>query len=169
MVTYDLRAVGELLGVSEDGINALPDSIKDGMKSVIETIIVKDDSDRKELYHALDALWQKGSILLGLQDVAKTTGIPYTTLSNLDYETQQTIVFESMMGNDTEQIYELTNKALAVIELDKVARLLSVPMRELRSLPVSVQADLCGAYAMEYDPNSTNAGLIAALREMMSA
>lgn len=162
--------VARILGVSEDDFSAIDDGIKAKMKTVLETIVVRSDEDRKELYNALDRLWQEGSVLVTLREVSKATGIPYLTLSNLDFDTQQVIVFEYLAdSSNTKHIYMFTNSALAVIELDKVAKLIAVPVRELRGLPRRVQEQMCGAYAMEYDEDSTNADLISELRGMMRA
>ena len=73
-----------------------------------------------------------------------------------------------MDSSQTDRFYELTNKALAVMELGKVAKLIAVPVRELRALPRRIQENICGAYTMEYDPDSTNTELIDNIREMIS-
>lgn len=156
--------ITNILGVSEDSITAMDDEIRNSMTAVLETT-----KDKKAVYDTLDDLWQKGSVYVELHEVSKTTGIPYATLKHLDYETQQTIVYEFMMDTaQIDRIYQLTNSALAVMELDKVAKLISVPVRELRKLPTSVQERICGAYAMEYDPDSTNTELIDNIREMIA-
>ncbi|MBR1384600.1 MAG: hypothetical protein IJ555_12450 [Ruminococcus sp.] len=168
MNDYDYSAVEKVLGAEPESIAEMPEEIRAKMKTVLETIVVRTDEDRKELYNALDLLWQKGSVLATLNDVSKATGIPYATLSNLDFDTQQVIVFEYLADSgDIKKIYMFTNSALAVIELEKVAKLITVPVRELRGLPRRIQEQMCGAYAMEYDSDSTNADLITELREMM--
>ena len=139
------------------------------MTAIFETITVKNDEDKKAVFEALDNLWQKGSIYIELVEVAKSTGITIETLRSLDYETQQAIVYEFLMDSSkTERIYELTNNALAVADLPNVAKLISVPVRELRSLPRNIQENICGAYMMEYDPDSTNMELIDNIREMIA-
>ncbi len=164
MNNNQLAKIAKLLGVSEDSITAMDDEIKNNMTAVFETA-----KDKKAVYDTLDNLWQKGSVYVELHEVSKATGIPLATLKNLDYETQQTIVYEFMMDtSQTDRIYQLTNSALAVVELDKVAKLLSVPLRDLRKLPTSIQERICGAYAMEYDPDSTNVELIDNIREMIA-
>lgn len=164
MNNNQLAKIAKLLGVSEDSISAMDDEIKNSMTDVFEAA-----KDKKAVYDTLDDLWQKGSVYVELHEVSKVTGIPYATLKNLDYETQQTIVYEFMMDtSQTDCIYQLTNSALAVMELDKVAKLLSVPLRDLRKLPTSTQERICGAYAMEYDPDSTNVELIDNIREMIA-
>ncbi len=169
MDNKQLAEVANILGVSEDSISAMDDEIKNSMTAVFETIAVKNDEDKKAVYEALDSLWQKGSVLIGLSEVAKATGISLVTLRSLDYETQQTLVYEYMMdSSQIDRFYEVTNKALAVIELDKVAKLLSVPVRELRKLPLNIQERICGAYTMEYDKDSINTELIDELREMIA-
>lgn len=168
MNDLNYSAVEKILGAEPESIAKMPDEIKLQMRTVIEAIVVRSDKDRKELYNALDRLWQEGAVLLELKEVSQATGIPYITLSNLDLETQQAIVFEYLSdSSNTKEIYYLTNNALAVIELAKVARLLAVPVKTLRELPRRIREQMCGAYAMEYDKYSTNAELISELREMM--
>lgn len=164
MNNNQITEIARILGVSEDSISAMDDEIKSSMTAVLETT-----KDKKAVYDALDNLWQKGSVYVGLHEVAKSTGISLVTLKNLDYETQQTIVYEFMMDTaQVDHIYQLTNNALAVMELDKVAKLIAVPVRELRKLPINTQERICGAYAMEYDKDSTNTELIDNIREMIA-
>lgn len=167
-MSENLMAVGRLLGVSDQSVNELPDEIQEKMKKIIETIAVRNDEDKRELYNALDRLWQEGSVLDELKAVSAATDIPYVTLSNLDFDTQKEIVFEFLKDSfQTKVFYTLTNSALAVIELSKVGKLISVPLKDLRELPRRIQEEMCGAYAMEYDKDSTNAELISTLRGMM--
>ena len=164
MNNNQLTEIAKILGVSEDSITAMDDEIKNSMTEVFEAA-----KNKQAVYDTLDVLWQKGSVDVELHEVAKATGIPIVTLKNLDYETQQTIVYEFMMDtSQTDRIYQLTNSAIAVMELDKVAKLLSIPLRDLRKLPTSIQERICGAYAMEYDPDSTNIELIDNIREMIA-
>ena len=58
--------------------------------------------------------------------------------------------------------------SLAVSELGNVAKLIGVPVRELRSLPRRIQENICGAYTMEYDVDSTNIDLIDHIREKIA-
>ena len=168
MENNQFEAVEKALGVEPESIAEMPEKIRAQMKTILETIIVRTDKDRQELYSVLDLLWQKGSVLAVLKDVSAATGIPYATLENLDLESQQVIAFEYLAdSSDAKQIYMFVNDALAVIELDKVAKLISAPVKELRELPRRIQEQMCGAYAMEYDSDSTNADLITELREMM--
>lgn len=169
MDNKQLAEVAKILGVSEDSISAMDDEIKNSMTAVFEQVAVKNDEDKKAVFEALDDLWQKGSIYIELSEVAKSTGITTETLRSLDYETQQTIVYEFMMdSSQTARFYDLVNKSLAVADLPNVAKLIGTPVRELRSLPRRIQENVCGAYAMEYDADSTNTDLIDTIREMIA-
>ena len=169
MTKEQTAEIARILGVSEDSISAMDDEIKNSMTAIFETFAVKNDEDKKAVFEVLDNLWQKGSIYIELAEVAKSTGISLDTLRSLDYETQQAIVYEFLMDSSkTERIYELTNNALAVADLANVAKLISVPVRELRSLPRHIQENICGVYMMEYDPDSTNMELIDNIREMIA-
>ncbi len=164
-----LKKAADILGVSEDSITAMDKEIRDSMTALFTNTVIKEDKDKEAVYEALDALWQKGSVYIGLEEVAKTTGIPYNTLRSLDTDTQQNIVYEYMMdSSQVERFYNLTNDALAVIELDKVADLVSVPVSRLKKLPQETKERICGMYAMEYDEDDTNAGLIDSIREMIA-
>ena len=169
MNNNQLAEVAKILGVSEDSITAMDDEIKNSMTAVFEQVAVKNDEDKKAVFEALDNLWQKGSIYIELEELAKSTGITLATLRSLDNETQQTIVYEFMMdSSQTARFYDLVNKALAVADLDKVAKLIGTPVRELRTLPRRIQENICGAYTMEFDKDSTNAELIDNIREMIA-
>ena len=169
MNNNQLAEAAKILGVSEDSITAMDDEIKNSMTAVFEQVAVKNDEDKKAVFEALDHLWQKGSIYIELAEVAKSTGITLATLRSLDYDTQQTIVYEYMMdSSQTERFYDLVNKALAVSELGNVAKLIGVPVRELRPLTRRIQENICGAYTMEYDADSTNTDLIDHIREMIA-
>lgn len=169
MNNNQLAEVARILGVSEDSISAMDDEIKNSMTAVFETVAIRSDEDKKAVFEALDNLWQKGSVYIGLDEVAKSTGILLVTLRSLDYETQQTIVYEFMAdSSQTERFYDLVNKALAVADLPNVAKLIGTPVRELRTLPRHIQEIICGAYTMEYDADSTNTDLIDHIREMIA-
>ena len=169
MNSNQLAEVAKILGVSEDSISAMDDEIKNSMTAVFETVDIKNNEDKKAVFEALDNLWQKGSIYIELSEVAKSTGITLDTLRSLDYETQQTIVYEFLMdSSQTARFYDLVNKALAVADLPNVAKLIGTPVRELRSLSRRIQENICGAYTMEYDPDSTNMELIDNIREMIA-
>ena len=145
MNNNQLTEVAKILGVSEDSVSAMDDEIKNSMTAVFEQVAVKNDEDKK------------------------ATGITTETLRSLDYETQQTIVYEFMMdSSQTARFYDLVNKALAVADLPNVAKLIGTPVRALRSLPRRIQENICGAYAMEYDADSTNMELIDNIREMIA-
>ena len=169
MTKEQLSEVAKILGVSEDSISAMDDEIKKSMAVVFETVAIRNDEDKKAVFEALDNLWQKGSIYIELAEVAKSTGITLNTLRSLDYETQQTIVYEFMMdSSQTARFYDLVNKSLAVADLSNVAKLIGTPVRELRALPRRIQENICGAYTMEYDADSTNMELIDHIREMIA-
>ena len=164
-----LMKAADILGVSEDSITAMDNVIREGMADVLAGADISNDKTGEEVNEKLDSLWQKGSVYIGLEEVAKTTGIPYNTLCSLDPDTQQNIVYEYMMdSSQVERFYNLTNDALAVIELDKVADLVSVPVSRLKKLPQETKERICGMYAMEYDEDDTNAGLIDSIREMIA-
>lgn len=108
-----LAEVARILGVSEDSITAMDDEIKNNMTAVFEAA-----KDKKAVFEALDHLWQKGSVYIELAEVAKSTGITLATLRNLDYETQQTIVYEFMMdSSQTARFYDLVIWNSAPVEL----------------------------------------------------
>ena len=121
-------------------------------KQIIGLLEVKNEDDAKMLYAELDGYWTKGNVLLGLNEVARNAGISLDTLNNLNYDTQQELVFEYMAdSSDTARLYEITNKALSIAELDRVAKLINIPVDTLKEYPFETQVQLCGIYAMESD------------------
>ena len=165
MTNNQLTEIAKLLGVSEDSITALDENFRAEMV----TAFTEKSADKTALYNELDRLWQKGSVYIGLAEIAKNTGISLAALHSLDLSTQQKLVFEYMAdSSQTERFYEIVNHELAVLEIERIARMVGVPVTRLRSLPREMQERICGIYAMEFDDDSTNAELIEKLREIIS-
>ena len=60
MNDLDYSAIEKALAVEPSSSAEMPEEIRAKMKTVLETIVVRTDDVRKELYNALDLLWQKG-------------------------------------------------------------------------------------------------------------
>lgn len=97
MDNNQLAEAAKILGVSEDSISAMDDEIKKSMTAVFETISVRNDEDKKAVFEALDNLWQKGSVYIGLDEVAKSTGILLVTLRSLDYDYSRSLTSSSAL------------------------------------------------------------------------
>lgn len=165
MTNNQLTEIANIIGVSEDSITALDENFRADMV----TALTEKSTDKTALYNELDRLWQKGSVYIELAEIARNTGISLVALHSLDYATQQELVFEYMAdSSQTERFYEIVNHELAVLEIERIARMVGVPVTRLRSLPRDMQERICGIYAMEYDEDSTNAELIEKLREIIS-
>ncbi|MBQ3969633.1 MAG: hypothetical protein II685_04000 [Clostridia bacterium] len=164
MTNNQLTEIAKLLGVSEDSITALDENFRADMV----TALTEKSTDKTALYNELDRLWQKGSVYIELAEIARNTGISIVAMHSLDYSTQQELVFEYMAdSSQTERFYEIVNRELAVLEIERIAHMVGVPVTRLRSLPRDMQERICGIYAMEYDEDSTNAELIANIRNII--
>lgn len=161
--------IAEILGIKVGSMEKFPQEIIDSMQTIMENFDATTDDERKVLYDDLNNYWVKGTVLSVLPDVAKNTGIAFSTLEKLDYDTQQEIVYEYMAdSSNTEQIYTLTNKALAVMELKAVSVLIEVSEEKLNSLPDDIKEYICGMYSMEYDSEGDNSQLIASIKDMVN-
>ena len=159
-----LAEIARIIGVSEDSISAMDENIKADMV----TALTEKSADKTALYNELDRLWQKGTIYIELAEIARNTGISLVALHSLDLSTQQELVFEYMAdSSQTERFYEIVNRELAVLEIEKIARMVGMPVTRLRSLPQDMQERICGMYAMEFDEDSTNAELIENIRNII--
>lgn len=168
MEKSNLTAIARLLGAADNSIENLPDDIQEQMQSAVKNLPSNTKEEKERLYHTLDTLWQKGTSLLYMREVAAHTGIAYETLASLHPEAQQRIAYEYMSDSSkTADIFELVNNYLSFAEVGKIAELLAVPASELRKLKAPVLKQMCGIYSMEYDVDSTNAELITELREIM--
>lgn len=164
MTNNQLTEIAKIIGVSEDSISAMEENIKADMV----TALTEKNSDKTALYNELDRLWQKGSVYIGLSEIARNTGISLVALNSLDLSTQQELLFEYMAdSSQTERFYEIVNRELAVLEIERIARMIGVPVTRLRSLPKDMQERIYGMYAMEFDEDSTNAELVENIRNLV--
>lgn len=161
--------IAEILGIKVGSMEKFPQEIIDSIQTIMENFDATTDDERKILYDDLNSYWVKGTVLSVLTDVAKNTGIAFSTLEKLDFDTQQEIVYEYMAdSSNTEQIYALTNKALAVMELKSVSVLIEVSEDKLNSLPDDIKEYICGMYSMEYDSEGDNSQLITSIKDMVN-
>ncbi len=164
MTNEQLTEIAKIIGVSEDSISAMDENIKADMM----TALTEKNGDKTALYNELDRLWQKGSVYIGLSEIARNTGISLVALHSLDLAAQQELLFEYMAdSSQTERFYEIVNRELAVLEIERIARMIGVPVTRLRSMPKDMQERVCGMYAMEFDEDSTNAELIENIRDLV--
>ena len=165
MTNEQRTEIAKIIGVSEDSISAMDENFKADMV----TALTSKSNDKTALYGELDRLWQKGSVYIGLAEIAKNTGISLVALHSLDFNTQTELVYEYMAdSSQTERFYEIVNRELSVLEIEKIAKMLGISVTRLRSLPREMQERICGIYAIEYDEDSTNAELIENIREIIS-
>lgn len=164
MTNEQRTEIAKIIGVSEDSITALDENFKADMV----TALISKSNDKTALYSELDRLWQKGSVYIGLAEIAKNTGISLIALHSLDFNTQTELVYEYMAdSSQTEHFYEIVNRELAVVEIERIARMVGMPVTRLLSLSKETQERICGMYAMEFDEDSTNAELIASIRNII--
>ena len=164
MTNEQRTEIAKIIGVSEDSISAMDENFKADMVTALTN-----NNDKTILYSELDRLWQKGSVYIGLAEIAKNTGISLVALHSLDFNTQTELVYEYMAdSSQTERFYEIVNRELSVLEIEKIAKMLGISVTRLRSLPREMQERICGIYAIEYDEDSTNAELIENIREIIS-
>jgi len=164
MTNEQRTEIAKIIGVSEDSISAMDENFKADMVTALTN-----NNDKTVLYSELDRLWQKGSVYIGLAEIAKNTGISLVALHSLDFNTQTELVYEYMAdSSQTERFYEIVNRELSVLEIEKIAKMLGISVTRLRSLPREMQERICGIYAIEYDEDSTNAELIENIREIIS-
>ena len=164
MTNEQRTEIAKIIGVSEDSISAMDENFKADMVTALTN-----NNDKTVLYSELDRLWQKGSVYIGLAEIAKNTGISLVALHSLDFNTQTELVYEYMANSSqTERFYEIVNRELSVLEIEKIAKMLGISVTRLRSLPREMQERICGIYAIEYDEDSTNAELIENIREIIS-
>lgn len=164
MTNEQCAEIARILGVSEDSITALDEDFKADMV----TAHTEKSADKTALYNELDRIWQKGTIYIELAEIARNTGISLVALHSLDLATQQELVFEYMADSSrTEHFYEVVNRELAVLEVERIARMIGVSVTRLRSLQRDMQERICGMYAMEFDEDSTNAELIKNIRNII--
>mgnify|MGYP002868315264 CR=1 FL=1 len=104
MTNNQLTEIAKIIGVSMDSISAMDENIKADMVAAL----TEKNADKTALYNELDRLWQKGSVYIGLAEIARNTGISLVALHSLDLSTQQELVFEYMANSSqTEHFYEV--------------------------------------------------------------
>lgn len=164
-----LSSCAKLLGVSLDSINSCPEEIKNEMLAVIELVGADSEENASIARDELNKIWIKAVVEKGISEIAKLTGIDITALSALPYSAKTQLYYEYILdSSDIKAIYSIAQSALSILEIDKVATLINSPVQMLQELPLEVQEQLCGMYAMEIsDDEAENSTLAESLTEIV--
>ncbi len=174
MENKNLETAAQILKTSVERLNDFGQEITDEMSAVVEMITPDTPEQAQLLYSSLLELWQKGIAHECMVTISKETGANLDTLLSLDIQSQMMIDWEYTMAitdGDSKRavssVYDNIRRALAIIELPDVAKLLGMEYDKLRLYSREIWEQLCGAYAMEYEENGDNSELIAELKEIL--
>lgn len=170
-----LSTAAEILEVSEESLKDFPEHIANSMIAAMEMVDPDTEEECRILHDNLRTLWQQGCIYKDMQQIAEETGADFDTLMSLDYQSQLGISFDYAVDvneqneNAVKNVYDNINKALNIVELPMVAKLLDIDYDKLREkYSRYVWEQLCGAYAMLYDENGDNSELITELNRIIT-
>ena len=166
MNNKNLETAAQLLGVSYDSLTQFPEDVQNSMTAVIEMFDIQTEEDASAALDELMNIWQTAVMDREIAEIAKVTGILPAAIKKLPEQTQQRIIYEYGMNEDTAETYKTVQTALATIDLPDVAELLGKPVSELERLPITVQTQLCGVYSMERGI-SEDEELIESLNELL--
>lgn len=155
-VNENLIKAAKLLGVSVGGLQRFPINVQNSIIALIDVIDVKTQEDAADAFEELQGIWLEAIIDESITDIANVSGIAYSTLHMLPEQIKQQIIYEYTMEDNIANVYHIVQSALAVIDLKNVSKLLNIALEDLEKLPVSIQEELCGMYAMEYELTTDN-------------
>lgn len=148
-MSKNLQRAAEILGVTEDAVAVFSEEVKNSMTAAVELIGDQTEDEAAEVYAELEKLWLTGVLDNAMGEVSDTTGISKKALRSLSDDVQQEIYFTFTFDrSDVDGIYRVMNKALSVVELPEVAKVLEMPITDLEKLPTDKQEQLCGTYSM---------------------
>lgn len=164
--------VAEKEGVSADEAKQKVQSFVDALKQQLdngETVSLEGIGTLKRNNESVEFTADSNASTSGiLKELADNTGIAYSSLCSLDFEAQKAVTFEYMADStNMEHIYTITSRALAVIELEYVAKLTGISFDELKALDDRKKEQLCGHYSMNFESSGVNDELVAELKEMV--
>lgn len=93
-----LRKAAGILGVHTDHLRDFPEEIQTDICTAMELYAASDELTAHQQYEEMEKLWRKGTLILGMQEVAEHTDIALDALLKLSENEKLNVMYEYAMG-----------------------------------------------------------------------
>lgn len=78
-----LRKAADVLGVLTDHLRTMPEEIQEDICQAMKQYEACDELSTHKQYEEIEKLWRKGTLILGMHEIAENTGMEISSLMQL--------------------------------------------------------------------------------------
>lgn len=104
-----LRKSADILGISVDSLREFPEDIQNQICSAMQVYEVSDEQSARQQYDEMERLWRDGTLILGMAEISKNTGIPQDKLMGLSENEKLNLMYEYAIGADVEMLKKIAD------------------------------------------------------------
>ena len=105
-----LRKAADVLGVLTDSLRSFPKEIQAEICNAMKSYEVSDELSVHKQYEEIEKLWRKGTLFLGMHEIAENTGMDISSLMQLSENEKLNLMYEYAIGTDKNELARMVNK-----------------------------------------------------------
>lgn len=105
-----LRKAADVLGVLTDHLRTMPEEIQEDICQAMKQYEACDELSTHKQYEEIEKLWRKGTLILGMHEIAENTGMEISSLMQLSENEKLNLMYEYAIGTDKNELARMVNK-----------------------------------------------------------
>ena len=105
-----LRKAADVLGVLTDHLRTMPEEIQEDICLAMKQHEACDELSAHKQYEEIEKLWRKGTLLLGMREIAENTGVEIGVLMPLSENQKLNLMYEYAIGTEKEKLVRMVNE-----------------------------------------------------------
>ncbi|MDE6783816.1 MAG: hypothetical protein K2J26_00330 [Ruminococcus sp.] len=105
-----LRKAASILGILTDNLCEMPEDIQEEICKAYMQYEASDELSAHKQYEEIERLWRKGTLILGMNEIAESTGIEIDSLMKLSENEKLNLMYEFAIGTDKNELARMVNE-----------------------------------------------------------
>lgn len=105
-----LRKAANVLGVLTDSLRSFPEEIQAEICDAMKSYEASDELSAHKQYEEIKKLWRKGTLILGMHEIAENTGMEISSLMQFSENEKLNLMYEYAIGTDKNELARMVNE-----------------------------------------------------------
>ena len=105
-----LRKAADVLGVLADSLCSFPEEIQAEICDAMKSYEASDELSAHKQYEEIEKLWRKGTLILGMHEIAENTGMEISSLMQLSENEKLNLMYEYAIGTEKDELVRMVNE-----------------------------------------------------------
>lgn len=105
-----LRKAADVLGVLTDHLRMMPEEIQEDICRAMKQYEACNELSAHKQYEEIEKLWRKGTLILGMREIAENTGMEIDVLMPLSENEKLNLMYEYAIGTETAELVRMVNE-----------------------------------------------------------